>query len=396
MKIFYLKFLFFGFHCLVSFKVISQTFIPGKTYIDPTGYVEYRAGNLPIIISAPHGGNLEPNAIPDRNCTGCITERDAWTKAIAEGMYNSFIKQTGCYPHVIINLLDRSKFDANRDLKEAANGNATVEKAWYEYHKFIDSAKSQVIKNYSKGLFLDLHGHGHTIQKIELGYLLSASQLRLSDSVLNGVTYIKESSIRTLAENNAQNISHAKLLRGQNSFGTLMSNKGFPAVPSFSDPFPQVNQPYFDGGYNTQRHGSRDNGGKIDAIQIELNNVIRNVAATRERLIDSLTNSSIQYIQFHYNKNFLNSFCNRILTNKEADNQMLNFNIYPNPAENYIRIDSQEEGLHIEIYNYFGQKLHSEMWIEEKMNIGFLPNGLYIIKLAKDHRILGSKVFIKY
>lgn len=90
---------------LFSGASYSQKFIPGVVYYDSTGYVEYRAGNLPIIFSAPHDGNLGPSNIPDRDCEGCVSFNDSWTKTITEEIYDEFVKETGCYPHVIINLL---------------------------------------------------------------------------------------------------------------------------------------------------------------------------------------------------------------------------------------------------------------------------------------------------
>ncbi len=71
--------------------------------LDSTGYVAYLAGKLPIIISAPHDGELEPSSIPDRNCTSCVTVRDSWTKPITEAVYDDIFNLPGCYPHVIIN-----------------------------------------------------------------------------------------------------------------------------------------------------------------------------------------------------------------------------------------------------------------------------------------------------
>ena len=65
-------------------------------------------------------------------------------------------------------------------------------------------------------------------------------------------------------------LTHSDLLKGTQSFGTLLENKNFPSVPSLNDPYPNVGEPYFVGGYNTQRHGSQGNDGTIDAIQIEL------------------------------------------------------------------------------------------------------------------------------
>jgi len=122
----------------------SQIFNPGEVYFDSTGYVEYRAGNLPLIFSAPHDGNLEPESIPDRLCDGCVLVNDAWTKPITEGVYDKIVELTGCYPHTIINLLRRSKFDANRDIDEAANGNLIVEQSWRGYHAFNRRCKKPI------------------------------------------------------------------------------------------------------------------------------------------------------------------------------------------------------------------------------------------------------------
>ena len=374
---------------------VAQVYIPGNIYYDSTGYVEYRAGNLPVIISAPHGGSLEPSSIPDRDCAGCSYVKDAYTQTIAEGIYDAFVAETGCYPHIIINLLHRKKFDANRDIADAADGNPTVEKAWYAYHAFIDSSKAQIIKDSDRGLFIDLHGHAHTIQRIEIGYLLSSSELQLSDSILNKSSYIIKNSIRTLIEDNIQQLSHAEMIRGQYSFGTIMDIKGFPAVPSLSDPFPNIGESYFNGGYNTLRHGSRDNAGNIDAIQLELNQDIRFTASTREILIDSLTASIIQYINFHYNDQFINNFCHNISDLSELKRPVYNFKIYPNPNDGYFYLESDINDIEIMIYNCLGQNVHSEVWTGNKIEIDFLQSGYYIVLLKKDHSILGSMKLIK-
>jgi hypothetical protein len=50
--------------------VSAQSFIPGVSYFGRSNYIQYVAGDLPMIISAPHGGSLTPSEIPDRDCTG--------------------------------------------------------------------------------------------------------------------------------------------------------------------------------------------------------------------------------------------------------------------------------------------------------------------------------------
>lgn len=379
---------------VLSFSAFSQTYIPGNTYIDSTGYVEYRAGNLPIIISVPHGGTLEPSSIPDLSCNGTPSGFiDSYTKEIAEGLYTTFYQETGCYPHIIFNLLHKKKFQANGNLNDAACGNPTVEEAWYNYHDFIDSAKAQIVEDYNRGLFLDIHGHAHTIERIELGYLLSKSELQLSDSDLNTNTYVEESSIRKLVSDNIQDYTHSELLRGQYSFGTLMDQKGFPSVPSFSDPFPQQSEPYFTGGYNTQRHGSRDNNGEIDAIQIEFNQDIRFDSDMRALLIDSLTSSINEYINYHYNDQFMENFCGLILGGSEQEK--IDLKLYPNPATDYFYLSGQINNAELIIVNSFGQEVVSEDWSNDIIKIKDLPTGLYFVKVISNHRTLNTLKLIK-
>lgn len=387
------KFILILIYLVSTFPTFGQ-FTLGNTYYDSTGFVEYRAGNLPIIISAPHGGDLEPDSIPDRDCAGCTTVKDAWTKPIAEGLYDAFFEQTGCYPHVVINLLHRKKFDANRDIIDAADGNSTVEKAWRGYHSFIDSAKNKIVLENERGLFLDIHGHGHPIQRIELGYLLSGSELRLSDEILNTVDLIEESSIQTLVDDNLPDHDHATLLRGAESFGTLMTDKGFPSVPSQADPFPMEGEPYFSGGYNTVRHGSRDNAGGIDAIQIELNQEIRFDETNRIQLIDSLTHTVNQYLNFYYNDLYLENFCNQPTSIFET-NFPIDLEIFPNPAADFFSLKTEWTDIEISIYNLLGQKIKTEIWQGSAIEIGDLERGCYFIRMKKEGRSFGSWKLMK-
>lgn len=377
-----------------SQTTISQIYIPGNTYYDTTGYVKYIAGNLPIIISAPHGGGLEPLTIPDRNCTNCVYEKDGWTLPIAEGMQTAFFTQTGCHPHIIINLLHRKKFDANRNIGDAADGNPIVEQAWNNYHNFINTAKSKASADYGRGLFLDIHGHGHTIQRIELGYLLSATELQRPDANLNTLAFVNESSIKSLVTNNILGDTHSQLLRGSSSFGTILANAGFPTVPSQTIPFPSIGEPYFDGGYNTQRHGSRDNNGTIDAIQIELNSDVRFNDTTRANLITTLSTTINQYINHYYNNQYATNHCN-LLNNTAFTNSKNSFIIFPNPVQDYIKIQSDLKEFEIEIYNYLGQKIYSTSNTGSKINIEFLSSGFYLLQIKKENLLLHSMRFFK-
>ncbi len=279
--------------------LFSQNFVPGQTYFGANGYVEYRAGNLPIIISTPHGGDLAPGVIPDRSCPNAVTVNDGNTQALARQLDTAIQMRFGCYPHLIINRLARRKLDANRDLPEAACGNPLVEQAWFDYHEFIDSAKNAVTNTFFQGIFIDLHGHAHTIQRLELGYLLTGAELRKPDDSLDLPGYILQSSIRHLADTNLSQSSHSALLRDSFSLGTLLHSRGYPSVPSLADPAPQSGEPYFNGGYNTFRHGSI-NGFPIDAVQIECYyGGVRDTWAHRHNFSDTLALAVQVFLEKH-------------------------------------------------------------------------------------------------
>jgi hypothetical protein len=144
-------------------------------------FIQYHSGNLPIILSASHGGMAKPDSLPDRSCTGCVTTADLNTTELAI-LIDSFITvKTGCYAHLVFSNLHRVKLDANRNLPEAIDGNIITKPFYDRYHDFMQAASDSVKKKHRKGLVIDIHGHGHTIQRLEIGYLLSEKILRLND-----------------------------------------------------------------------------------------------------------------------------------------------------------------------------------------------------------------------
>ena len=199
---------------------------------------------------------------------------------------------------MVIVRLHRVKLDANRDLAEAAQGDAEAEQAWQEYHRFLTEAKGAVTQRYAAGLYLDLHGHGHAIQRLELGYLLTPAQLRQPDDSLNQhPTYESSSSIRTLSVRSP--LSFTELLRGPTSLGAFLEAEGFPSVPSNVTPDPGTDD-YFDGGFNTSTHGCRA-GGVICAVQIEANRVgVRDTEINRARFAASLAAVIDAYLRVHF------------------------------------------------------------------------------------------------
>lgn len=274
--------------------------IAGDVRTDAAGWVEYTIGDAPLIISAPHGGLLAPASLPDRSCSGCVTLNDDNTQDLARRVAAQFKERTGKRAHLVINLLRRAKLDANREVVEATDGNAALTATWSAYHGYIESARSRITAAHGRGLLLDLHGHAHAILRLELGYLISAANLRLSDASLGAGNAIAASSIARLSVDVADRPSPVALLRGPASMGGLFVRWGYPAVPSPSDVAPAAADEYFTGGYTTQRHGS-SSGGSVDAVQIESNRVgVRETPADLDRYAAAIVSVALEYLGRHY------------------------------------------------------------------------------------------------
>jgi hypothetical protein len=366
-----------GFLLTVSVGAAAQVaYTPGESYYSPNGYIEYIAGNMPLVISAPHGGALQPASIPDRNCGGCVYTNDAFTEELSRAVFSGIHDRTGCYPHLIINHLHRRKLDANRAVAEAADGNLDAAQAWGYFHQFISTARSRVSVDFGKGLYVDLHGHGHAIQRLELGYLLYEDELQLGDAVLNSPTYIAYSSLRHLTGDNPGNHPHAALLRGAVSLGHLLGETGHPAVPSPQDPFPLPGEPYFEGGYNTARHSSVD-GGTVDGVQIECHQSVRFDPLAREAFAEDLAAGLSDFLAIHYLPPPA-AFC-LATASPEPPGKAFSTAVHPNPACGPVYVAAVPHALDFLLFDATGRLLRSEPLPADGMTVdlGSLPAGLY-------------------
>lgn len=284
---------------LITIKTSAQDNVPHNSIMGTNNYIEFIEGNMPLVISIPHGGYLIPDNVPDRPCVRCSKNSDVFTIEIGSDIRQFIFDKTGFYPYVIISHLHRTRLDPNRDIAEAASGNIHAELAWKEFHKFIDIAIQKVEQDFGKGLYIDLHGHRHSIKRLELGYLLTGEELRMDDDFLNYEPYYEYSSLRNLIGNNNKSYSYSELLRGPESFGTMIEEAGYECVPSQTHPFPLEGEPHFSGGFNTSKHSSV-NGGKVDGIQIEIDLELRKDEVRRVEFAESLAEVILNYLRTHY------------------------------------------------------------------------------------------------
>src|SRR5947209_6304170 len=78
----------------------DENYQPGKSYFGRNRYIEYLAGDLPFILSAPHGGRERPDELPDREkgTFAFDTNTQELARAIAEELH----ARTNHWPHIII------------------------------------------------------------------------------------------------------------------------------------------------------------------------------------------------------------------------------------------------------------------------------------------------------
>lgn len=281
----------------LAFTAEAEPVEAGESYLGHREFVEYIPGDLPMVITAPHGGHLEPDDIPRRQGPGIVTVTDLNTRDLSYRMADALEEEVGSRPHLVVLHLDRTRLDANRDIGDAALGNPVAERAWHEFQTYTDLAKAEVRERHGEGFYLDLHGHGHSIQRLELGYVITRSELEQPDEALEDDGLVAKSSLRTLVERSG--VDHAELIRGETSLGALYEEEGYRSVPSPDDPDPDGN-PFFSGGYNTQRHGCSD-GDVICGFQLEANmDGVRDTQQNRQAFAEATARVLDRFFEHHY------------------------------------------------------------------------------------------------
>jgi len=284
-----------AFACVARVAAGGEPAVAPVVHTSPGGYIKYWPGDLPVVISAPHGGKMKPEDIPDR--TYGVKVLDGYSAELATAMRDAMRERFGKAPHLIICQLARTKVDCNREILEGAQGCAKSEQAWRDYHEFIDAAENAVLAKQPHGIYLDVHSHGHPKMRIELGYLLKNAELQLTDAQLDTDPQLAaRTSIRVLDK--LSPASFSELLRGSTSLGGLLEARGVPAVPS-PNAVLESTDPYFNGAYSVAAHGSRDKA-RLDGIQIETPIQLRNTPENRAATAGALAESLEVYFEKHF------------------------------------------------------------------------------------------------
>lgn len=209
-------------------------------------FLSVRKGNMPVVISAPHGGTVDLPGVPPRRgvgmpvgSNGFYTGRDPGTEELAGLIAVEVFLKTGKRPYLVAAKYHRKYIDANRP-PEIAYESQKAKPTYDAYHASLSAFCKEVQKKHGRGLLLDVH-----------------NQASFPDQVLRGTNDGK--SVALLRQRFGE-----KAHTGPESFFGLLGKAGFKTYPPKLDGKEHAE---FNGGYIVKTYGSGDFG--MDAMQLE-------------------------------------------------------------------------------------------------------------------------------
>lgn len=254
-----------------------------------SNYVTYKAGDFPLILCSPHGGDIDITSIPQRkNFKPCnkskqkiskchitsdeskkisfVTEKDGPLTEVTHLINNNIRDITGHQPFLVICNVIRGDIDMNRSHKYGTEDEEAL-KIWEYYFQCIETACQQVQKKFGQGLLIDLHAYAKRKSNmndiVQIGYGIKKSslqQLYHSQNLTSSKKILHNFSLRNLYPNHEitqipEIIPEIRdLIFGKNSFGNILQDFGMDTYPSlkYSNIDKLQNFRYYIGGYTTR------------------------------------------------------------------------------------------------------------------------------------------------
>jgi len=231
-------------------------------------------GQLPIILSAPHGGQADIAGAPPRTGEGLrkgpggfVTARDSNTEQFALEVAAALEAKTGRKPYYVIARFHRKFADVNRPAAIAYE-HPKAGALYDAYHQALARFCEAVHQQFGDGLVLDIHG-----------------QSSAPDTVFRGTQNGK--TVRSLVERFGER-AHI----GPQSFCGLLAAQGFHVQPTDAS----RETAGFTGGYIVQVCGERKG---IGAIQLEFGSNLRK----QERLsanAEKVANAIVAFLRLYW------------------------------------------------------------------------------------------------
>jgi N-formylglutamate amidohydrolase len=245
-----------------------------NTELDLEACVRVQRGQLPIIISAPHGGTGEiPNVdvrkgegLP-KGASGFFTGRDVGTEQLALAVAAEVEKRLGQRPWFVISQVHRKYIDFNRPA-EIGFEDPDAQPVYDYYHGSLAKACREVAEEFRCGLLLDIHGQGSS-----------------RSTVFRGTRNGKTTALLQ------QRFGQAAQTGEESLFG-LLAARGWKVHPN---PFSGKEQAGFTGGHIVGTYGSHQQTA-IDAVQLEFGADYSNQKA-RQKTAEVLAEAMVVYFE---------------------------------------------------------------------------------------------------
>lgn len=138
----------------------GERILPSKKLYPMSDWVTVQRGTLPIILSAPHGGNESIPGVPKRiddSQPKFVIKADSNTYPLSKLVATELEERLGGKPWLVAAKFHRSYIDANRPVEQALEHEKA--KATYRaYHLALQHAILEVNCQFESGLLIDLHG----------------------------------------------------------------------------------------------------------------------------------------------------------------------------------------------------------------------------------------------
>jgi len=254
---------------LFVWRLLALAVISSPAQTNPTSdLVLVQAGNLPIILTAPHGGDKSIPGVSNR--TSGVVTTDSRTYELATAISQRLTELLGAKPYLVAAKFQRKYLDVNRAPEEAFQDDKA--RLVYEvYHGQIRAFVDDIRKKFPQGaLLIDVHGQAKATNTIFRG-------------TRNGVTVM-----RMVEQHGVESLT------GTNSVLGRLQLAGYDIFPPNTPPGKPAEDRSFNGGFTVGTYGSSHTNG-IDALQCEFGTALRLNEAHRARLANDVAEAVAAY-----------------------------------------------------------------------------------------------------
>lgn len=242
------------------------------------GMLRLSEGDLPCMISAPHGGRqVVPGVAPRtgdglaKGASGFFAGRDSFTEELALEVVDCLHERLRAKPFHVISSVHRKYVDFNRPV-DIAIESTRIEPLYKRYHDALATYAKQIRQRFPGGLLIDIHGQGSRRDLVYRGTQNGRTVQRLIDAF--GIE------------------AHA----GSQSLFGMLQQRGWGIYPV---PLDGKEQAGFTGGYIVRTYGSHTPFG-LEAIQLEFGADYRSNREGRSKTAEDLADVIIAFLDRYH------------------------------------------------------------------------------------------------